>query len=222
MSQFDLHERLLAQGYREQERWRIADVLGFVRRELAQPTWPLALTLAFLFAATGLAVSVGVWEVIDGQRWLQDVMLPFGAGCIAMILLVVPHELLHGLAYKLTGAAQVRYGADFSKLVFHASAPYHVVSAKQLYFVALLPLAVINGLLLVALLLLSGWWWWFVVGLLLMHTQGCLGDLAIVSFFVRRSEEGKWVTYDASATQEFVLLLLANESTEDQTQTPAH
>ena len=208
----DVHRRLLDAGYREVERWRISEVLGFVRRELDARTWVLQGAFAALAFAAAVGVTYAYWDVADGARLVPDVVAPFGAGCLAMLVAVVPHELLHGLAYKLTGAPRVAYGADFRKLVFHASAPDHVLTARQLYFVALVPLVVLTAVMAVALAVSGGWWWWFWFGLVLTHTQGCLGDLALVSYFVRHRARGEWITYDAGATEEFVLMVRTPEA----------
>ena len=212
------HARLRAAGYREVERWRIEDMLHFVRREVGIGTWPVQVLLASLLSLVGIGLVAAYWALHDGAALFGDIVLPFGLGCVGMLAIVVPHELLHGLAYRLAGAQRVVYGAEWRSLMFHASAPEFVLSAQTLYAVALLPMAVLSPICLAGLLLLSGWWWWVVLGVLLMHTQGCVGDVAIVSYFVRQVRPSDWVTYDDAETQEVVLLC----RTEATTNTNAH
>ena len=197
---------LLAQGYRVRERWDIADVLAFVRRELSRNT---PIVLAFYAVLLGLLIlgaAAAVALVGSGTRWFTEVLVPLGAGMVMMLVVVVPHELLHGLAYKAIGAPEVRYGANLRQLVFHASAPFFPVRYAQMAFVALLPFAVITAALTVGLAVLGGAWWWACYGLALMHTQGCLGDVAMVSFFARQEEPARWATFDDGDEQTFVML----------------
>ena len=195
-----------AAGYRPVERWDVGDVLLFVRRELGCRTYWLVGHAALLAALAGLGAVAGYREVVGGARVFGDVALPLAGGFALMAVAVVPHELLHGLAYRVVGARAVAYGADWRRLVFHASAPGFVLDYRRLCVVALAPFAVVTGLLTAWLWIAAGPWWWAGYGLLLVHTQGCLGDAAMLNAFARRGDPGAWLTYDDAEAPEFVFL----------------
>ncbi|MFK8056085.1 MAG: DUF3267 domain-containing protein [Saprospiraceae bacterium] len=201
-----IEQDLIEQGYYVSERWKISSVLGFIRQELSNKgAWLLGFQ-ALLFILVGLGLYMGYRDISGGAKWFSEMAIPFSLGLLAMLLVVVPHELLHGIAYRWTGAKKVIYGADWKRMVFHASAPYHPINYKQMLLVALTPFVVLTSLLLIGLVLTTGPYWWFFFGLLLMHTQGCFGDFAMVNFFARQARPERWITFDDSKEETFVLL----------------
>ncbi len=197
---------LAAEGYVEQERWHISEILNFVWREIDSGYWIARLTIYGLIFLIIITLAYALYAIDQGALWFLEVTLPFVGGCLATVLLIVPHELMHGLGFRLVGAKTIVYGADFTKLIFHASAPNHVLGRREMWFVALLPLVIITTVLALVLLMVSGVWWWVVCGMFLMHTQGCIGDLAIINFWERQDRPQDWVTYDEAETGDFVLL----------------
>ena len=199
-------ERLRAEGYRVEERWYTSDVLGFVRREIGRPAWPMRLAFAFMGLVVAYGVYRGTGDVRAGRSWFAELLVPFGLGVLVILPLVVPHELLHGLAFRLLGARRVVYGAEWRQLVFHASAPGFPVGPGGMSFVALAPFAVVTPGL--AALALGGdvYWAWLGIGALLMHTQGCLGDFAMVNYFARRRGGGEVLTFDEESGESFVIV----------------
>jgi len=202
----NIEQQLIEQGYYVSERWRIKAVLGFIRQELSNKGVWLHGFQVLLFVLVGLGFYLGYQDISGGVDWLYGVAFPFGAGILAMIFMVIPHELLHGIAYKMTGAKKIKYGADWTKLVFHASAPYHPINYRQMLLVAFAPFVVLTLLMFLGLLFSTGQVWWFLFGLLLMHTQGCFGDFAMVNFFARQERPEDWVTFDDGEEETFVLL----------------
>lgn len=200
-------ERLTREGYRVEERWRTAEVLGFVRREIGRPAWPLRGAFASLATIVAWAFFRGTREVLDGVDWWGEMALPFALGAVLIVALVVPHELTHGLAFRLLGAPRVVYGADWRQLVFHASAPGFALGPRRMTFVALAPFALITPPLVYVAAAGTAWWAWLCTGALLMHTQGCLGDFAMVNYFARgRAREGEVLTLDEEGGKSFVIV----------------
>lgn len=203
----NIERELIKQGYYVSERWRIKNVLGFIRQELERKSYWLDGFQLLLTVLVGFGIYFAYKDISEGAAWFSEVLLPFGYGLLAMILMVIPHEFIHGVAYRATGAKKVVYGADWTKLVFHASAPYHPIDFKQMLLVALAPFVILTTLLVVGVLTASGNWWWFFYGLLVMHTQGCFGDFAMVNFFARQKRPEDWVTFDDGEEGTFVLLV---------------
>ncbi len=207
MNDATLLAALDAQGYAFVERWHTRAVLGFVRREFAHPVWPLKVAFVLLGSLLLACVILGARDLSNGAHWLWDILAPFGLGLLAIAALVVPHELLHGCAFRMLGAPRVVYGAHWRSLVFHAAAPGFPLGRGQMNVVALAPFAVITSLVLGLGVLLGGAYLWAALAALLVHTQGCLGDFAMVNFFARGSLSGEWITYDESGGESFVFLV---------------
>ena len=199
-------ERLECEGYRVRERWYTKDVLGFVRREISRPTWIMRVAFVFMGLIVAYGVYRGIGDVRAGERIIADVLVPFGVGVLAVLPLVIPHEMLHGLAFRLLGAPRVVYGAEWRQLVFHASAPGFPVDARGMVVVALAPFAIITPPLLYLAAIGETWWAWVAIGALLMHTQGCLGDFAMVNYFVRERDVDGLLTFDEEHGESFVMV----------------
>ena len=119
------------------------------------------------------------------------------AGVIfTLSFLIVIHELLHGLALKVTGAPKVTYGGYLKKFVFYAEADRHVLNREQFKLVALLPLVVVKILTLGGIL----FFWtspavYFFILLMSAHSLFCAGDIGLLSFFYN-DDENEIFTFD--------------------------
>jgi hypothetical protein len=51
-------------------------------------------------------------------------------------VLIIIHELLHGIALKLAGAKRVTYGGYLKKFIFYAEADQFVINHRQFAFIA--------------------------------------------------------------------------------------
>jgi hypothetical protein len=133
--------------------------------------------LIAMIIAVGLFKGTITWRVIIGQSL---------AGIVSGSLLVIPvHELLHGLAYRILGAKRIRFGVDLKQLIFFVTADRYPVSGNQLYFLALVPFAVINIATIVLVLVVIPEFI-LVAGLfLLSHNIMCIGDFAIANYVYR-------------------------------------
>lgn len=60
---------------------------------------------------------------------------------ISFSIIIIIHELLHGLAYWLMGFKDVSFGGNIRKFMFYAVADKQVVSKKQFLIVAITPFA---------------------------------------------------------------------------------
>ena len=55
------------------------------------------------------------WDHFDGGRVFWQIVAGVLGGSI---LIIPPHEILHGLAYRLLGARKIRFGVDFQQFIF--------------------------------------------------------------------------------------------------------
>jgi hypothetical protein len=108
----------------------------------------------------------------------------FFMGFVLFFFLVPIHELIHGIGYRLAGARKVTYKAVWRKLVFYAMADGFFTGRKQFVLLAIAPFALINSLLiLVVFSVPESYSAWLAAGALVMHTAGCAGDFALISYF---------------------------------------
>ncbi|WP_347839534.1 DUF3267 domain-containing protein [uncultured Draconibacterium sp.] len=111
--------------------------------------------------------------------------------CLAALLfcfsiLVVFHELLHGIAIKYTGAPIVNYGAYFKKFIFYAEADQFVMNRQQFTLIALAPLVVVKFITFIGILLTFGHPAIYGIAFVMCaHSLFCAGDVALLSIFYR-------------------------------------
>ncbi|WP_320111192.1 DUF3267 domain-containing protein [Draconibacterium orientale] len=123
-----------------------------------------------------------------------------GVIVFCLTVLVIIHELLHGIAIKLTGAKNVRYGAYFKKFIFYAEADRHVFNRRQFTFIALAPLVVVKLSTLVGIIVFFNHPLVYVFTLIMcIHSLFCAGDIGLLSVFY--SEESEVFTFDSKEEQ---------------------
>jgi hypothetical protein len=163
----------------------------------------------FFWGFSALSVLGWLFHIVlaglEGQLELIGFLSFTGLSLFFFLIPTVPlHELIHGAVYKLLGAPRVAYGADWSKMVFYAIAPSYVVNAREFIVLALAPFVVFTLLFIPLLFLIPPNWLWAVWGLFLLHTSGCAGDFAMVSFcYENRGKD--LVTYDEEEVSFFLV-----------------
>lgn len=115
---------------------------------------------------------------------------------ITLFAFIIPvHELIHGFAYRLFGAKKVSYKAEWSKFIFYAMADGFITKKIPFVVLAMAPFLLLNAILILCLWILPASYCFVLLGLLLMHTAGCSGDFALVSYFQTFWEKDP-VTFD--------------------------
>lgn len=130
-----------------------------------------------------------------GELALLNTILHVVLGIILVMAFIPVHELLHWVAYKLVGAQQVSFQANFKKLYFLTVANRFVTNSNEFRLVATLPFlsAIVLAILSVAF---SGVYWsitWIVF--LLIHNFFCGGDFILLNFMENNRKKGI-ITYD--------------------------
>lgn len=126
--------------------------------------------------------------------------------CIASILfcftaLIVIHELIHGIAIKLTGAPKVSYGANLKKFIFYAEADQYVMNRRQFTFIAITPLIVVKLVSAIGVLLCFNQPAVFAFSIIMCtHSLFCAGDISLLSLFYRH-EYSEVYTFDLVSEQ---------------------
>lgn len=129
-----------------------------------------------------------------GRYGLDDWLTGFGLGVVGFALLFPVHEGLHGLAYKLLGAREVRFAFALRQLSAYALAHRFVTDSRRFAVVALAPFVVISAGLIAAALAFEPFRF-YLLCTLLIHTVGTSGDFALLNFLWLNRARGV-VTYD--------------------------
>lgn len=133
-----------------------------------------------------------------------------GLGFWMFFLLLPIHELIHAAAYKIVGAPRVGFGADLKKLVFYATADQFMVDRKKFLFVALAPFVLISTALIIALFFFSYPSNLIILSALILHTGGCFGDFALVSFMHQHRDKNIFTMDDVKAKKAYFFTVAEN------------
>lgn len=139
----------------------------------------LALAIAAVMAVS-MNFFVPVTSVFDMSGGIVRYFLRLAALIVLMVLYMVLHELVHGIAMKLCGTKRVKYG--FTGLyAFAGSEDYY--DKKSYIFIALAPIVLWGTVLAAVNFFVPTEWFWIVYMIQLMNISGAAGDLfAAVKF----------------------------------------
>lgn len=173
------------------------EVLPFVQEELKRPTFTvrffIGLNIMLIFSLFFFAFQ----DTLGGLIGWGKLLLWFSLGTVLVFLLLIPpHEVIHGMAYRLVGAPRVSYGVNWQKFYFYAVADQFVVKRKPFIFIGLAPFVVISLLVVLTIFLVGTQMKWLLFGVLFMHTAACAGDFALLSFYERHRNFSELFTYD--------------------------
>ena len=139
----------------------------------------LALAIAAVMAVS-MNFFIPVTSVFDMSGGIVRYFLRLAALIVLMVLYMVLHELVHGIAMKLCGTKRVKYG--FTGLyAFAGSEDYY--DKKSYIFIALAPIVLWGTVLAAVNFFVPTEWFWIVYMIQLMNISGAAGDLfAAVKF----------------------------------------
>lgn len=105
-------------------------------------------------------------------------------------LLIVIHELLHALAYLLSGARRISFGLNLKKFVFYALADQQVIASRAFHWIALTPLVVVKLICIAgAITFYNEQLMYFFVTVMCLHSIFCAGDMAMLAFYRLHNEK---------------------------------
>jgi len=166
-------------------------VLSNIRKGGVIPLLYLSINLIFLF----FIILYAAWSVKNGSLNAGKIFWQIVAGVLAgSILVIPPHEILHGLAYRLLGARKIKFGVDLQQFIFYVTANRFPISKKELAFLAMTPFVLINLGLIALTAAWASQYTLFFASLLLCHNIMCIGDFAIISYAF--SQKGALYTFD--------------------------
>ncbi len=114
-------------------------------------------------------------------------------------VLIIIHELLHGIALKLVGAERVNFGGYLKKFIFYAEADQFVINRKQFAFVALTPLFAVKLITLIGIIFFFNHpVFYFLIFVMSAHSLFCAGDIGLLSVFYK-TKNSEIFTFDVKA-----------------------
>jgi hypothetical protein len=182
-------------GYRKILELDFSDMIPFVLSNIRKPSIISIFYMALNTASLLFIIIYALWSIKSGQITIGRILGQFGAGIVAgSILVIPPHELLHGAAYRLLGARKIRFGMDLQQFIFYVTADRFPISRKELVFLALTPFIIINIVTITVTVLWASQITLFSASLLLSHNIMCIGDFAMINYAI--DQKGEFYTYD--------------------------
>lgn len=174
----------------------------FAKTELAkegfyQKVYSITLILTSLSFCAGVGYGLALFFLSDQIFHLIHIVAGL-AFCFTV--LIISHELLHALAYKLVGAKQVYFGANLSQFLFYAASDGEKFSGRQFRFIALFPFLTVLAAGVVCLITLPQYFL-FTLTALFIHSVFCGGDFAVLNY-INQYDLDEVYTFDVKEKKE--------------------
>jgi len=157
------------------------DITHFVIGWLSSLNLPMMTVWVVLALAAFL--TVWLWPGASYSPEHPRIFIGFATGSVALPLLLIPvHEGLHLLPFRMAGAKDIRYGADFRQGIIYVTAHRFVADLRLFSVVAFTPFVIITVGIIAGMILCPPWWKWVLSLALLTHTTMCAGDAALIGY----------------------------------------
>ena len=123
---------------------------------------------------------VPISSLFSMEKGILNYMLRFGAFFVLIILYMVLHELVHGIAMKICGTKKVKYGFT-GMYAFAGSNDFY--DKKSYIFIALAPVVLWGIVIAVINPFVSAEWFWVVYFLQIANLSGAAGDIFVTVKF---------------------------------------
>jgi hypothetical protein len=139
--------------------------------------YQLIMMMVFAFLLTR-----GIVLAIKGHA---ELMIEIGLSIVfSLSVLIVIHELLHALAYLITGARKISFGVIPKKFIFYALADRQVIAKRAFHIVALTPFIVVKLICLIGIIqFYNEQIMYFFLSVMCLHSLFCAGDIAMLAFY---------------------------------------
>lgn len=166
----------LPEGYRE-----ICTIDLQKNKKMALVVNLLAIVIAALLAIP-MHYVVPISSLFSMENGMQSYMFRFVGMFVLLILYMVLHELVHGIAMKMCGTKKVKYG--FTGIYAYATSN-DFYDKKTYIFIALAPVVLWGIVLAVVNMFVSLEWFWVVYLIQISNLSGAAGDLYVTVKFLR-------------------------------------
>jgi hypothetical protein len=123
--------------------------------------------------------------IVLSTKGHSEILISVGlAVAFSLSALIVIHELLHALAYLITGARRISFGVIPKKFIFYALADRQVIAKRAFHIVALAPFAVVKLICLIGIIeFYNSQLMYFFLSVMCLHSLFCAGDIAMLAFY---------------------------------------
>ena len=166
----------LPEGYRE-----IYDIDLQKNKKAALTVNLLAVVIAVLMIVP-MHFVVPVSSMFSMENGMKNYILRFGVLLVLIILYMILHELVHGIAMKICGTKKVKYGFT-GMYAFAGSKDFY--DKKSYIFIALAPVVLWGIVLAVVNSFVQYEWFWVVYMIQIFNLSGAAGDLFVTVKFSR-------------------------------------
>jgi len=130
------------------------------------------------------------------KGFFQPLYYSLAALVFSFSVLIIIHELLHGIALKLTGAKRISFGGYLKRFIFYAEADQFVINRKQFAFIALTPFFAVKLITLIGIFFFFHQpVFYFFIFVMSAHSLFCAGDIGLLSVFYKY-KNAEIFTYD--------------------------
>lgn len=163
----------------------------FVVDQIKKEKYIIRIYSAYQFVMMIILVFFLTRSIVLGFKGNSEGLTGIGlASLFSFSLLIIIHELIHALAYLLTGAKRISFGVIPKKFVFYALADQQVIASKAFHVVALAPFIVVKLILLFIIFVMGNTViFYFALTVMCLHSLFCAGDIAMLAFY--RLNRGK-------------------------------
>lgn len=137
--------------------------------------------LIFVLLAVPMHFYVSFFSLFSMEEGLLAYSLRFLVLLVGMVVYLVLHELVHGIAMKLCGTKKVKYGVT-GVYAFAGSTDYY--DKKSYIFIALAPVVLWGVVIAVINAFVPEQWFWTVYMIQLINLSGAAGDLYVTVRFL--------------------------------------
>ena len=141
----------------------------------------LAIAIAVILVLPMNAV-VPFYRSLVSQIDIKDILIKYVVLLVLMVLYIILHELVHGVAMRICGTKKVKYG--FNGMYAFAGSGYYYDKTAYI-FIALAPIVLWGVVLAVVNILVPAEWFWVIYIIQVLNLSGAAGDLYVSVKFSR-------------------------------------
>ena len=158
-----------------------SDIAPFVIGRLK--SFNLSMMAVWILLAIAAFLIIWFWPGIRYSQENPHIFFGLATGLTLLPVLLIPvHEGLHLITFRLSGAKDIRYGADLRQGIIYVTAHRFVADTRLFSAVAFTPFVVITACIGAAMIVSPPWWQWVLSFTLFTHTTMCAGDTALIGF----------------------------------------
>ena len=157
----------------------------FVVEQIKREKYIIRFYSAYQGIMLGILIYIITRSVVFSVKGQPEKLLSIGLAMLfSFTALIIIHELLHALAYLLTGARKISFGVILKKFVFYALADRQVIAPRAFHIVALAPFVVVKLVCLVVIFATGDIQLrYFFMTIMCLHSLFCAGDMAMLAFY---------------------------------------